>query len=128
MLYAFFVLAWKRRRHPRRDDPPRPSGRAPSAPPSWGFVTYYVAGQTPTLLALVRDGIVSGPVGTLLRFFAVLMPHLLPSPLTAGDEVYLSDEVVFIWQGPVWYDWLWALAWIVGSLALAVRELRRREL
>ena len=93
-----------------------------------GFVTYYVAGQIPLVLALVRADIVTGSVGTLLRLFAVLVPHLLPSPLTAGDEVYLSESIVFIWRGPVWYDWLWALVWIGGSLALAVRELRRREL
>jgi Cu-processing system permease protein len=93
-----------------------------------GFVTYYIAGEIPLVLALVRADVVTGPMAGLLRLFAVMVPHVMPSPLTAGDEVYLSDSTVFVLRGPAWFDWALALAWIAGSLAVAIWELRRREL
>lgn len=92
-----------------------------------GFVVYYVAGEIPLVVALVRDEVVTGFGANALRLFVAAMPHLLPSPLTDGQEVFISDTVVFTMRGPAWFDWLWALAWIVGSLALAAYEMRRRE-
>jgi Cu-processing system permease protein len=92
-----------------------------------GFVIFRVAVQGPTVLALVNDGVVTGPAATLLRGFAYLMPHMIPSPIMAGHETPITADVSYTVLGPAWYDWVWALAWIAGCLALAVVEMRRRE-
>jgi ABC-type transport system involved in multi-copper enzyme maturation permease subunit len=93
-----------------------------------GFVIFRVAIQGPTILALIRDGVVTGPAATLLRAFTLVLPHMVPSPIMAGRETPITTDVSYIVLGPQWYDWIWALAWIVGCLAFAVVEMRRREL
>lgn len=93
-----------------------------------GFIVFRVSVSIPTVEAFVTADVVTGFGAGILRIFAVVMPHMIPSPITAGQETYITDSVSITIRGPLWYDWAWALAWIAGCLTLAVVEMRRREL
>jgi len=94
-----------------------------------GGVAFYALGQGSTYLlwGLAGTGTLSAGVAFAARAFTVLAPHVLASPLSAGKEAAFND-VGFVVPGPTLPDLLWSLAWLAGSLWLAVLALRRREL
>ena len=101
-----------------------------------GFLTWEVVGNVYLVAGAVKAGVVTGMAAKLMTAFVILAPHVLSSPLAAhatsgvvslGSPGASGGGSITI-PGPTLPDFVWSLAWIVGSLAVAGLALRRREL
>jgi ABC-type transport system involved in multi-copper enzyme maturation permease subunit len=94
-----------------------------------GALSFYALGSGGTYLisGIVDAGAITGAAAVVLRLFVALAPHVLASPLSAGQETVIGDAV-FVFPGPTLADFVWSATWLVGALLFTIVLVERREL
>jgi ABC-type transport system involved in multi-copper enzyme maturation permease subunit len=93
-----------------------------------GFLTWEVVGNTYLVSGLIHSGVLTGLAAKLMTVFVIVAPHVLSSPLVAGQSTAVGGGEPFVMPGPTVPDFVWSFAWVAGALLLATVRFDRREL